>query len=121
MSSDRNLLYGILALQMDFVSREGLIQGMNAWVLEKSKPLGQLLQEQGALRPDAHALLEALVAKHLEMHGDAARSLAALSSVGPVHAELQQIADAELHASLAHVSAGHGDGEDRCATPVSTV
>src|SRR5262249_41694726 len=38
-----------------------------------------------------------------------------------VHAELQQIADAELHASLAHVSAGRGDGEDLCATRVSTV
>jgi tetratricopeptide (TPR) repeat protein/serine/threonine protein kinase len=121
MSSDRNLLFGILALQMDFVSREGLIQGMNAWVLAKSTSLGQVLQEQGALRPDAHALLEALVAKHLEMHGDPAKSLAALSSMGSVHADLQQIADAELHASLAHVSAGHGDGEDLCATRMSTV
>src|SRR5262249_39692244 len=106
MSSDRNLLFGILALQMDFVSREGLIQGMNAWVLAKSTSLGQILQKQGALRPDAHALLESLVAKHLEIHGDAAKSLATISSMGSVRAELQQIADAELHASLAHVSAG---------------
>jgi hypothetical protein len=37
--SDRNLLFGILALQMDFISRDALIAAMNAWVLDKAKPL----------------------------------------------------------------------------------
>jgi len=27
-SSDRNLLFGILSLQMDFISRQALIEGM---------------------------------------------------------------------------------------------
>jgi hypothetical protein len=35
--ADRNLLFGILALQMDFVSRDGLIKGMNTWVLDKTR------------------------------------------------------------------------------------
>jgi hypothetical protein len=48
-ASDRNLLFGILALQMDFISRDQLIQAMNAWVLAKDKPLGQILQDQNAL------------------------------------------------------------------------
>ena len=48
--ADRNLLFGILALQMDFVSRDALIRGMNAWALEKAKPLGQVLVDQGELR-----------------------------------------------------------------------
>src|SRR6516164_7458635 len=52
-SADRNLLFGILALQMDFINREALIQAMHAWVLAKAKPLGQILQEQRALRADA--------------------------------------------------------------------
>ena len=38
-SADRNLLFGILALQMVFVTREQLIAGMNASLLEKSLPL----------------------------------------------------------------------------------
>jgi len=37
-SADRNLLFGILALQMDFISREQLISAMHAWVLDKGKP-----------------------------------------------------------------------------------
>jgi hypothetical protein len=41
---------------------------MSAWVMDKAKPCGQILMEQGVLRGDAHALLEALVQKHLELH-----------------------------------------------------
>jgi eukaryotic-like serine/threonine-protein kinase len=110
-TSDRNLLFGILALQLDFISRDALIAAMHAWVLDKVKPLGQILQEQGAIADDNRALLEALVQKHLDMHGhDPQKSLAAVSSVGSVRAALQQIADLDLHASLAHISA-HGTAQ----------
>ena len=54
-SADRNLLFGILALQMDFVSRDALLAAMNAWVLAKHKPLGAILVEQGGLAPEEHA------------------------------------------------------------------
>ncbi|HJZ59255.1 MAG TPA: hypothetical protein VKE74_30195, partial [Gemmataceae bacterium] len=53
LAADRNLLFGVLALQMDFVTRDALVRGMNAWVLDKHKPLAHVLQEQGALAPDA--------------------------------------------------------------------
>ena len=105
-AADRNLLFGILALQMDFVSRDALIAAMNAWVLDKAKPLGQILVEQGALDAGNRAWLEAGVERHLEMHGnDPQQSLAAVSSLRSVRQDLQQIADADVQASLAHVSA----------------
>ena len=100
-SDDRNLLFGILALQMDFVSREQLVAAMNAWVLAKEKPLGQILAEHGALAADRRALLEALVAEHLKLHGnDPERSLAAVSSAGAIKDALGQINDPGLQASL---------------------
>jgi serine/threonine protein kinase/tetratricopeptide (TPR) repeat protein len=115
--TDRNLLFGILALQMDFISRDALVAAMNAWALDKQKPLGEILLVQGALRPDAHALLEALVQKHLELHGnDAERSLAALSSIGPVREELKRVADPEVTVSLAHVSRARQEDADPLAT-----
>jgi serine/threonine-protein kinase len=105
-AADRNLLFGILALQMDFVSRDALIAAMHSWVLAKSKPLGELLLAQGALGPDEHALLEALVQKHLARHeNDPEKSLAAVSSFGSVRDGLRQIADPDVEASLAHVPA----------------
>jgi Flp pilus assembly protein TadD len=102
--ADRNLLFGILALQMDFISRDALLAAMQAWVFHKSTPLGQVLLEQGALRSDTHALLEALVDKHLEMHGDVEQSLASVSSTGALCGDLRQIGDPDLCASLALVS-----------------
>jgi hypothetical protein len=71
-AADRNLLFGILALQMDFISRDDLITAMNRWVIEKKTPLGQLLLRQKALTADTHALLEALVQKHLTLHANGA-------------------------------------------------
>ena len=60
-AADRNLLFGILALQMDFISRDALIAAMNAWVLDKAKPLGDVLRDSTSLAADEHALLDALV------------------------------------------------------------
>ena len=116
--ADHNLLFGILALQMDFVSRGALIAAMNAWVLDKGKPLGQLLREMGHLDEEEHALLQALVHKHLQKHhDDPEQSLAALSSIGPLRNELRQIADPDLQASLAHVSVAHADGNSDSTGP----
>ena len=88
-TNDRNLLFGILALQMDFISREQLVAAMNAWVLAKEKPLGQILDEQKALSADRRTLLDALVAEHLKQHGDdPQQSLAAISSIGDIKDDL---------------------------------
>jgi WD40 repeat protein/serine/threonine protein kinase len=104
--TDLNLLFGILALQLDFIGRDALIAGMNAWVLDKVKPLGQVLVESGALAAEEHALLDALVSKHLERHGnDPEKSLAAVSSIGSAKEDLQRIPDPDVQGSLVHVSA----------------
>src|SRR5262245_26146304 len=115
--ADRNLLFGILALQMDFISRDALVAAMHAWVLDKGKPLGQILLQQNALSEEEHALLEALGRKHLEKHNnDPQQSLAALSSVGSARRQLEQVADPDVQASLAHVSSARAEGRDDFAT-----
>ena len=115
--SDHNLLFGILALQMDFISRDALIQAMHAWVLEKSRSLGDLLVERQALDPEHHTLLLGLVQAHLKQHAnDAQQSLASVSSAGSLRQQLQQIADPDLQASLAHVSQARRQEQDSWAT-----
>src|SRR5262249_275748 len=91
-ATDRNLLFGILALQMDFISRDALSAAMGAWVVDKAKSLGQVLRAQGQLTAERLQLLEALVGEHLRAHsGDAQQSLAALSSASSVQQDLQQL------------------------------
>ena len=114
-TADYNLLFGILALQMDFVSREQLVAAMNAWVLEKNTSLGEILLRQKAFDKEERQLLEALVAKHLAKHGgDAEKSLAAVSSIDTARDELQRLADADVQASLVHVPRNR-DVPDRAA------
>src|SRR5262249_21508870 len=72
---------------------------MNAWVLAKGRPLGDILADQGALKPDHRTLLEALVRAHLAQHDDDPRkSLAAVSSLGSARQDLERIADPDVQA-----------------------
>jgi len=101
-AADRNLLYGVLALQMDFVDRDALIAAMNAWAIDKQTPLGAILRAQNALPAEEHALLEALVEKHLVRHGgDAEQSLAAVNVPPSTRDQLKQITDPDVQATLA--------------------
>jgi tetratricopeptide (TPR) repeat protein/tRNA A-37 threonylcarbamoyl transferase component Bud32 len=104
-STDLNLLFGILALQMDFIRRDDLIAAMNAWVLAKDKSLGAILRDSGRIAADEQRLLDDLVGRHVQKHGnDAQKSLAAVSAVHGVEPDLHAIADADVQASLAHVT-----------------
>jgi non-specific serine/threonine protein kinase/serine/threonine-protein kinase len=106
MSADRNLLFGVMALQMDFIDRDQLVRAMNAWVLEKHKPLAEILVEQGALAPARRQLLEPLVEEHVQAHGgDPQRSMAALSSVSSLREELSRVPDGDVQASLGNFAA----------------
>jgi serine/threonine-protein kinase len=99
--ADRNLLFGVLALQMDFVSREALVAAMNAWVLAKHRPIGEILVEQNSLPAGLQNQLEALVDAHIQRHnGDPLRSLAAVGVPSTVQRGLESIPDRDLHATI---------------------
>jgi PAS domain S-box-containing protein len=105
--ADRNLLFGILALQMDFITRDALIAAMHAWVLDKAKTLGQVFVEQRVLRPDQRAALDMLVEMHVECHqGDPEKSLAAVGD--NVKRSLAALADPEIDRSLAGLPSADG-------------
>src|SRR5262249_42572710 len=100
--ADRNLLFGILALQINFIDRDALVAALRAWVVDKPRPLGEILVHRGDPPETARPLLEALVEKHLELHGgEPHRSLSAAASLGTACEELRRVDDPDLHASLA--------------------
>jgi serine/threonine protein kinase len=110
-----NLLFGALAAGMGLVSRDALVRAMHAWVLDKSRSLGQILTEQGALSGDLSRLLEALTEEHLGLHDDdPARSLRAIASAASTWEDVGRITDPELRASLTRVGA---PGPDEATGP----
>ncbi len=118
MTADRNLLLGILALQMDFIDRDQLIAAMNSWVLDKSRPLEALLVDQGHLSASRCELLCSLVQEHLKQHHeDPQRSLQTLL---PLRADrdalASQIDDDDVQATFVRFAANLRELPDLHAT-----
>lgn len=78
-SSDLNLLFGLMALQMDFIGRDELIGAMRDWALQKTVPLGEILVQKRVLTDGRRRMIDALVADCLKSHGgDTHKSLESL-------------------------------------------
>jgi serine/threonine-protein kinase len=100
-SADRNLVFGLLALQMDFLTSAQLLDALHAWMLRKTTPVGEILRERGLLNGRRLELLEAIVEEHIAQHGgDAQASLAALRVEESVRADFHRLDDADVQASL---------------------
>jgi WD40 repeat protein/serine/threonine protein kinase len=104
-AADRNLLFGILAVQLGFVSQDSLIEGMKRWLLDKQRPFGDILRDQGHLSDDRIQLLTALVAEHLNQHDDdAQKSLAAISSIPPtLKQDLASLPDDDVRHTVEYI------------------
>jgi hypothetical protein len=59
VDADRNLLFGFLALQNNFIDRGMLLDAFGRRVHSRAVPLGQVLRDRGALKPDEFDLLHA--------------------------------------------------------------
>ena len=115
-----NLLFGLLALRNNFISRENLLAAFAAWVDDKALSLAQFLVDRGAIDGTLRAVLEALVAKHLDQHGgDLEASLAVIGSLVLVRDDLERLGDPDLQTSLTAIapqSTGSGGSAGLTAT-----
>ncbi len=67
--ADRNLLFGVIALQTDAVTRTQFIDGCALWASQKERPLADLLEERGWITAEDRADVERLVDRKLRRHG----------------------------------------------------
>jgi serine/threonine-protein kinase len=73
VESERNLLFGMLALQNGLVDQPDLIAAFQCWSKERSRPMARVMVERGALTEDDRVMLEGLVRRHVQKHeGDGA-------------------------------------------------
>ena len=94
-------MFGLNALQKNFINRDTLVAAFTEWVTDKSRDLGRILLDRSTVDAETHALVEALASKHLKLHGgDIEESLAALSALSSVRTDLERVADPELQTCL---------------------
>jgi serine/threonine protein kinase len=105
MDTDRNLLFGVLALQADLLNPTRFAEACTAWSARKDTPLADLLVERGWLTPEERADVEKLLARKLKKHsGDAKAGLAEVTT-DAVQRSLAGLPDAAIRQSLAGLTA----------------
>ena len=105
ISADENLLFGVVALQMDFITRDQLIAAVAQWTHDKKTPLSEVFLAQKALDAETYNLLKSLVENFLHLHGNSVvAGLAKVGSIGSVREQLAQMGDEEILATLDFVS-----------------
>src|SRR6516164_6884351 len=120
LAADRNLLFGLLALQNGLINQVQLVAAFQAWTLDKARALADLLVDRGDLSRSRRELLDALVEEHLKEHGgNAERSLAAIPAGRSTHESLARLGDPDIEGTLAQVGA-HSTQQDGEADPDRT-
>jgi hypothetical protein len=104
VGADRNLLFGVLALQADLQTPARFAEACSAWAARKDTPLAYLLVERGWLSPADRADVDRLLQRKLAKYaGDARASLAEVAT-DSVKRSLAAIEDADVRQSLAGLS-----------------
>ncbi len=101
VGADRNLLFGVIALQTDAITRTQFVDGCALWASQKERPLAELMAERNWITPEDRADVERLVDRKLRRHGgDVGASLAELAS-DAVRQSLIHVGDPEIRRSIA--------------------
>jgi hypothetical protein len=70
--TDANLLLGILAMKMNFIRQDDLLEAMGIWFLDRQKTLGEILTERQAISPRDCDLLDSMVRESQARQGQLA-------------------------------------------------
>ena len=99
--TERNMLFGMLAAQLDFISQGQFLTAVAAWRRQSSKPLIEILRDQDSLTDKDLLLLNDLVEAHVKRHhNDVTKSLATLTLPHTVRDELSKATDTEIEQTL---------------------
>jgi eukaryotic-like serine/threonine-protein kinase len=120
-AADRDLLFGLLALQNGLIDQVELVAAFQAWTREKARSLADHLENRGDIDGDDRAAVEALVGRHLKKHGgDTAKSVASIPAGPATRARLEALGDAELTAMVANVRPGSTEADSELASDRTT-
>src|SRR5262245_42127230 len=111
-AADRNLLFGLLALQNGLINQAQLVAAFQAWTLDKARDLAAHLIGLGHLNDAQRAAVEVMADLHVAKHGDVEQSLGAIPAGRSTRESLAQLGDPDIGATLGHVGSGHGSTED---------
>src|SRR5262245_49320729 len=69
VDADRNLLFGVLALQLELIDTKQFADACAGWAAAKDVPLADLLVARGWISPGDRADVDRLLQRKLKKHG----------------------------------------------------
>src|SRR5512146_2458681 len=103
--TDANLLFGVLAFQLDLIDARQFVEACTLWAARKEVPLADVLVDCGWLDAEARREVERVLQRKLRRHGDAGRGLERLAATH-VGSLLSAVADFEVRSRLSVLSGG---------------
>lgn len=104
-ATDRNLLFGLIAMQSDLIEMRQFVDACTLWGSRKESSLADILVEQGWLLPEDRQHVEYLLERRVrKAQGDPRKSLAGMPD--DVKAALESIGDQNIHNSLSAARSG---------------
>jgi len=114
-AADRNLLFGLLALQYGLIDQDQLVAAFRAWSRDKGRQIAEYMVERGDLDADQRDVVQAMVGLHEKKHGGSTeKSLAAIPAGRSTRESLAALGDREIEGTLARV----GSGPSSCQSDV---
>src|SRR5262249_49620754 len=106
--ADRNLLFGVLALQADLLDATRFAEACSAWAARKDTPLAALLVERGWLTDEDRDSVQKFLERKLKNHAGDVRSSLAEALSEPVKQTLDGLGDPVIHQTLDGIAAPDG-------------
>ena len=104
VNADRNLLFGLLALQNGLIDQDQLVTAFRAWSRDRGRLLADYLVDRGDLDADQRSVVQAMVTLHEKKHGGSTeKSLAAIPAGRSTRDSLAALGDPEIDGTLARV------------------
>jgi tetratricopeptide (TPR) repeat protein/tRNA A-37 threonylcarbamoyl transferase component Bud32 len=114
-AADRNLLFGLLALQNGLIDQDQLVAAFRVWCRDKSRRIAEYLVDRGDLDTDQRHAVDVMVGLHDKKHGGSTeKSLAAIPAGRATRERLAALGDGEIEESLARI--GCGPATSQCDT-----
>jgi tetratricopeptide (TPR) repeat protein/tRNA A-37 threonylcarbamoyl transferase component Bud32 len=108
MDTDRNLLFGVLALQADIIDADRFAEACSAWAAKKAVPLADLLRERGWITAEEQTHVEFLLERKLRKHHDDAHASLVAAADHHVRNLIAAADDFEVRRSIAGLPQGNG-------------
>ncbi len=105
---DRNLLFGVIALQDDFIDQAQFADVCAGWAMRMDRPLADLLKERGWLSDSDCQDIERKLARKLKKHRNDPRATLASMADAELRDVLQSIASPDLNHTLRELAPATG-------------